>query len=67
MKNIPKVISMLMLVNKKVFSKNWNLLSLLSIKKEAITIPNILNLLLSIFFNMNIDFPNTEAKIFCKT
>lgn len=47
--NILKAISILMTANKKVSSKNQDFLSLLSIKKEAITILKVSSLLPLIF------------------
>lgn len=48
-KDIPKAIFILMLTNKKVFSKNETFLALLYIKKAAITIPKIFKIVQTIF------------------
>lgn len=49
-KSIPRATSMLVSANKKVSPKKQDLLSLLSIKKEVITILKVSNLLSSIFW-----------------
>lgn len=51
-KDILQAIFMLISTYKKVFSKNWNFSSMSLINKEAITMPNVSSLLLSIFYTL---------------
>lgn len=65
-KNISKIIFILILANKKVFFKNQNFSSLLSIKKEQITMPKVSSLLLSIFYISTLIFSIWQKKFFTK-
>lgn len=55
---------MLILVNKKVFSKNQSLLALLSIKKDTITITKSLKNQAFDLLTSNLSLLNLKAKFF---